>query len=87
MFLRDSLDLAPVSLLANPQLETPFWYPENHRNISAARGTTIFEFGQGQHRYEELFLRVIFRHEKGIESIRRLTQQYYLSGITSLKLS
>ena len=33
MFLRGSLDLAPVSLLANPQLETPFLYPENHRNI------------------------------------------------------
>ena len=33
MFLRGSLDLAPVSVLANPQLETPFLYPENHRNI------------------------------------------------------
>ena len=33
MFLRGSLDLAPVSLLATPQLETPFSYPENHRNI------------------------------------------------------
>ena len=33
MFLRSSLDLASVSLLANPQLKTPFLYPENHRNI------------------------------------------------------
>ena len=33
MFLRGSLDLAPASLLANPQLEKPFLYPENHRNI------------------------------------------------------
>ena len=32
MFLRGSLDLAPVSLLATPQLETPFLYPESHRN-------------------------------------------------------
>ena len=42
MFLRGSLDLAPVSLLANPQLETPFLYPENHRNIfrSVAVGGT-----------------------------------------------
>ena len=33
MFLQASLDLPPVSLLANLQLETPFLYPENHRNI------------------------------------------------------
>ena len=32
MLLRGSLDFVPVSLLANPQLETPFLYPENHRN-------------------------------------------------------
>ena len=34
MFLRVSLDLARVSLRANPQLETPFLCPENHRNVS-----------------------------------------------------
>ena len=35
MFLWGSLDRAPVSLIANPSLETPFLYPENHRNITA----------------------------------------------------
>ena len=33
LFVRGSLDISPVSLVANPQLETPFSYPENHRNI------------------------------------------------------
>ena len=32
MLLRGSLDLAPESLLANPQLEMPFLHPESHRN-------------------------------------------------------
>ena len=37
MFLRGSLYLALVLLLAKPQMETPFLHPENHPNNSTVR--------------------------------------------------
>ena len=46
MFRRGSLDLAPVSLLANPPLETPFLYPQKTTSTSSPAGCP----GEGQPR-------------------------------------